>query len=868
MKHTLFSKALSVLLVLTLVLALPVIGNADIPVTKITLSETIISLKPSETKQVIATVTPDDATNPGVTFTSNNTSVATVSTTGVITAVAGGSAVITASALDGSGVTAQCGVVVPKSVTGLTVSPMTCTLAVGGEQKLTTVVTPSDAADKSVTYSSSNTGVAVVSNEGRITAVSLGNAVITVTSCSDSSIIAACNVTVGIKVADISVTPSAITLETGKTYAFAADVEPTNATDTSVTWSSSDTAVATVSSIGVITTWKAGTANITATANDGSGIKGSAVVTVMGETVLPTLVSNITLSDTSLTLKAGGSKQLTAVVTPADATDPTYKYTSSNATVATVSNDGLVTAVGPGTATITCASNDGGATASCSVTVTTPVSAIAVNPSNLVVGVSENKQLTVTFTPSNATNKNVGYQSSNTAVAVVSNTGIVTGVANGTAVITVVSADDASKITTCSVTVGTAVTKIDITPAAISLKTGSVYALEAAVSPANATNPKVIWASSDDSIAQVNASGVVTLYKAGTVVIVAKAADGSGVQGSCTFTVTGDPVDTPTPTATPTPTPTPGPTTAPSGSTARVNTVKGGLNLRKSANGSAKILTVIPQNAYFTVLTYGPEWCYAYYNGNYGYVMTKFVSFDLTPGTVTPTPTPTGSGSYTAYVDTVEGGLNVRTAKDTSSKRLCVIPKGMSFTVLTYGADWCYVYYNGVYGYAMTKFIAIGAAPITPTPTATSSGSIVAYGKVTTASGGLNMRETASPGATVLQVIPRNAWCDIYTTGSTWCYVSYNGIKGWVMTKFLTVSASKTETAAPTTPIPSPTSAKVTTASGALNLRASASTSAKVLDKIPQNATITVLSKGSTWTKVSYNSKIGYVMTKYLTFIY
>lgn len=165
----------------------------------------------------------------------------------------------------------------------------------------------------------------------------------------------------------ITLNSSSITLEKDKTHQLTATITPSNATDKSVTWSSSNTTVATVSSSGLVTAKSPGTATITCKANDGSGVLATCTVTVTSPFIL---VENISLNNSSVTLEESKTHQLTATVTPSNATDKSVTWSSSNTSVATVSSSGLVTAKTAGTATITCKANDGsGKSASCKVTV-------------------------------------------------------------------------------------------------------------------------------------------------------------------------------------------------------------------------------------------------------------------------------------------------------------------------------------------------------------------------------------------------------------------------------------------------------------------------------------------------------------------
>ena len=156
------------------------------------------------------------------------------------------------------------------AVTGVTLSKTSASLTKGNTLALTATVSPSNATNKSVTWASSNTSVATVNSNGVVTAVANGTATITVTTA-DGGFKATCTVTVSnVKVTGVSVTPTSATLEAGKTIALTATVTPSNAADKSVTWTSSNTNVATVSSTGVVTAKSQGSATITAKTNDGS----------------------------------------------------------------------------------------------------------------------------------------------------------------------------------------------------------------------------------------------------------------------------------------------------------------------------------------------------------------------------------------------------------------------------------------------------------------------------------------------------------------------------------------------------------------------------------------------------------------------
>lgn len=171
-----------------------------------------------------------------------------------------------------------------------------------------------------------------------------------------------------IKVTSVTVSPTSVSLKVKEEKQLTAEVLPSNATNKTVTWSSSPSGIATVTSSGKVTAVAAGTATITCKANDGSGKQGTCTVKV--EAADPIKVTGISLNNSSLSLVKDDTRQLRATVTPSNATDKTVKWTSSNSSIASVSNDGLVTAIGRGSATITCKANDGsGVQATCDVTV-------------------------------------------------------------------------------------------------------------------------------------------------------------------------------------------------------------------------------------------------------------------------------------------------------------------------------------------------------------------------------------------------------------------------------------------------------------------------------------------------------------------
>lgn len=438
-------------------------------VSSITLDPTSVELMPGQTATISATALPLDAANRNVSWSSDNLSVATVNN-GVVTAVGPGTATITATAADGNGATATCAVTVKQPVTSITLSQTTATINVNNTVSLTATVAPANATNKAVTWSSNSTGIATVSESGVVTGKAPGTATITATAADGSGVTATCTVTVKQPVTSITL-PATASVEVNKTITLTPTILPDNASDKSVTWSTSNATYATVSN-GVVTGKAAGTVTITATANDGSGVQGTCTVTVKNPDVK---VTGITLNQTSAQLPVGyglagtsgayypaGTLNLSATVAPANATNKGIKWTSSDTGLATVEN-GVVKArsfgyntTKSGTVTITAEAADGsGVKATCTVDMIVRAYKIDVGEFSGYYGsVSRNntKSITIVFEPSNTTIKQLECTSSNTSyvtatggIGRVSIKGIKTG---GSATITVRTTDGSNK--TCS----------------------------------------------------------------------------------------------------------------------------------------------------------------------------------------------------------------------------------------------------------------------------------------------------------------------------------------------------------------------------------------------------------------------------------
>lgn len=420
---------------------------------KISVSGNLASVVVGDTMTLAASVSPSNTTNKAVTWSSSNTSVATVDSNGKVTAVAAGKTVITATAKDGSRVSGRynlqvvaipTGLTITVPVTGVTLEKTSATLYTVNKAgtTLACTVSPANADDPSLVWASSNESVATVDSNGLVKPIAGGSAVITCRSYTNPRQYASCTLTVIQSVEKITLSAFTSAIEIGDTLQLQASVQPAIAADKSVSWRSSDSGVATVSSSGLVTGKANGWVTITATAKDGSGVSGSIQLKV-GQPI-PIAVEKITLDTTTIEVYSNheGDFQLTHTVAPENADDPSVKWFSSNTKVATVTQSGLVTSVGAGSATITCRSvSNPVIEATCAVTVKQYVEQVYVEGSVFSLLPDETTVLNPVVYPTNATNKTVAWTSSNEAVATVDASGRVTAVSPGDVTITATSTD-------------------------------------------------------------------------------------------------------------------------------------------------------------------------------------------------------------------------------------------------------------------------------------------------------------------------------------------------------------------------------------------------------------------------------------------
>ena len=461
-----------------------------------------------------------------VTWSSNNESVATVSSTGLVTALSPGGAIITATAEGRSAPASVTVAAIP--VASIQLQPRTLSLINGQTAQLQ--AQPVDANGKPligrvILWFTNNASVATVNANGLVTAQAPGTATITATSEGKSN---TSTVTVTAPAPNVVVlAPAQAVVQEGGTTQLTAQVLDNLGRvmpNANVEYSSSNTAVATVNAGGVVTGVAPGKATITGTSG---GKTGTAEVTV---TPIPVASVSVTPSNPSVTL--GRSVTLTAQALGSNGqvlAGRTVSWSSSATNIATVTSTGVVSGVGLGSAVIF-ASVDGVLGHTTVTVVPVPVASVTVSPPTASIDVGATTQFTATLKDASGltlTGRVVGWSSNAATVATVSPTGLVTGVAAGTATIT---ATSEGRTGTATVTV-TGVRTVTVTPSSATINVLGTVSLTATVrDPSGAVipNAQVTWTTSNALIAGVSSSGVVSGLLPGTATITAKSGSATG----------------------------------------------------------------------------------------------------------------------------------------------------------------------------------------------------------------------------------------------------------------------------------------------------------------------------------------------------
>ena len=504
------------------------------PVGEITINPSSLTVDRGSSDTVQLIFNPSAPTNNKVLWSSSNTDVATVegdSYTATITGVSGGTTTITVITEDGLKV-ATCDVYVREPVTGLVLNATTVesSMAVGQYQLVATVLPAGEGVDRAVTWTSSDPSVATVDENGLVEAVGTGSCTILCKSL-DGNYTAMCNIYVKQPVTQVILNTTDITVRQGQVFWLNATCLPENADNKIISWESRDESVCTVESDGKVTAVGAGTTSIIAT-NVDTGLTAYCVVTVTQP------VTGISLNSDYQELWVGAKYAIIPVVEPYDAENKNVTYLSSDPSVATVDENGVVTALKGGSCIIEVTTEVNKLTAACTIVVKEYVSSITLSETDKFMNVGSTGTLVASVGTDTATNKNIVWSSSNYDICYVDGNGNLSANSVGNAVITATAADGSGVSASCIVKVVDPVIGITVEPDTVRLLVGDSAKVTAVITPDSATVKDVSWTSSNEAIATVDESGEIFALSTGKCKITATSQDGNEVKGVCWVYVT------------------------------------------------------------------------------------------------------------------------------------------------------------------------------------------------------------------------------------------------------------------------------------------------------------------------------------------
>lgn len=493
------------------------------------------SIHVNDAFQLSCTVTPDLSLKNNLVWESSDSSVVTVDNTGMVEGIKEGCAIIMVKTKDGSKL-AFCRVAVKDAaVTSLSLSQTELVLKSGETASLEAVAAPEDAENKNIVWSCSEPAVATVEN-GRVTACSPGTAYI-LAFTEEGGFTASCKVTVSKQELTGIALSQTMEMQLGKTALLEARLMPAGAGYASLLWSSDNPAVVSAEEkTGLLTAMGEGTAQITVCTGDGR-YSATCTVSVLPGTEQEILVSELIPGAYNPSMGLGSDCQLAVTCLPEDATDKSIYWISSDETIATVSQDGMVSSHGTGPVTITAIAGSSGVTTSFTIQVVS-VSAmeIAFDREYYKIPVGNECCIMPGFLPENVTDKRLTWTSGDSALFTVDENGTIHAKKVGSAQLYAKYGDNLE--TAC---------RIDITPCMVSeikpdrqeltLDENQEEKISVMISPEAASNQTIKWGSSDTSVATVDPDGTVKAVNTGTTMITACSTDGSGITGYCIVTV-------------------------------------------------------------------------------------------------------------------------------------------------------------------------------------------------------------------------------------------------------------------------------------------------------------------------------------------
>ncbi len=503
----------------------PCVENIVIDFTSMGITGNSLDMYIGDQKPVEVLIEPQEAKDKTLTWSSANPEIASIDDEGIITAIKLGTTEISVSATSGASAHLKVNVV-QSEVESIILNPTGLELYISESKNIEATVLPETAKDKTIRWKSEDESVAIVDENGKVTALSAGETVITATSSSGVKATATVKA-IPIEATSISLYPTEISLKVSEKSKLNVSFTPVNTTDKTIKWSSSDETVATVDMDGEITAHSLGQTSISATTTNGK--TANCMVTVISTS--PALIS---LDKNSAILRAKETVQLTASILPETTTNKFVFWESDATNIAKVNENGLVTAVSIGEATIT-ATTINGLSATCKINVIPTIATdLSLIPSQIELHIGEDYQVEAKLIPETTTDKTLEWTSSNSHIATVDQTGLVKALSIGTTRIIASTTDGSGLTAICFLTVNPVpVESIILNQTEWKGIAGDTFQLTATILPENATNKTISWESNNQAVATVDESGLIKAIKAGTATISATAIDESGISATC-----------------------------------------------------------------------------------------------------------------------------------------------------------------------------------------------------------------------------------------------------------------------------------------------------------------------------------------------
>ena len=358
-----------------------------------------------------ANILPATANNKQVLWSINDTNLANITQTGLVTAKANGTVIVTATAADGGGAKTTKTIAISNQniiIQSITIIGNDSIIIRNGFNQLSTQVLPNNATNKQVIWSISDTNLAFITQTGLVTVKANGTVIVTATAADGGGAKATKNITISsqnINIQYITINGNDSIIIRNGFNQLSTQVLPNNATNKQVIWSINDTSLATITQTGLVTAKANGTVIVTATAADGSGAKATKTITISNQNIN---IQSITINGNDSIIIRNGFNQLSTQVLPNNATNKQVIWSISDTNLATISQTGMLTAKANGTVIVTATAADGGG-AKATKTITISNQNVGLNDINLT------NQITVYPNPSGnfvtiTTNNNLTIQ--------------------------------------------------------------------------------------------------------------------------------------------------------------------------------------------------------------------------------------------------------------------------------------------------------------------------------------------------------------------------------------------------------------------------------------------------------------------------